>query len=54
MKNREGFLGKVLMTWDFTTMTFEGIYRTGEDGGGAGAGEAEERASIVQEGARKK
>ena len=54
LKNREGFLGKVLMTWDFTTMRFEEIYSAGEDGGGAGAGEAGERIDIVQKGARKK
>lgn len=31
MKNREGTGGKIIMTWDFTTMTFKGIYSEGAE-----------------------
>ena len=31
IKNREGVGGKVIMTWDFTTMTFKGIYSEGSE-----------------------
>ena len=55
LKNREGFLGKVFMTWDFSTMNFEGIYSMGEGDDNKAAGKiAEERVDIVQKGARKK
>ena len=31
MKNREGVGGKVILNWDFTTMTFTGIYSEGAE-----------------------
>ena len=54
LKNREGFLGKVHMIWDFTIMKFDGIYSTGEGNNQTSNSSSDERVDIVQKGVRKK
>lgn len=47
MKNREGTGGKVILTWDFTTMTFKGIYSEGTEEEFENGGEPMERQEEV-------
>jgi hypothetical protein len=52
LKHREGIMGRVIMSWDFTTMNFEEIYSV-EDGGGSGAPMEGARENIAPRGAKK-